>query len=212
MLKVKKLSPFHSIGEVETYFESVSDSQAIACVNWSDFQYKPEVSFKIAHTGKEIYLQYIVREKYLKAELLNDNDSVWTDSCVEFFFSPIEDGSYYNIEFNCIGTALIGYGFGKVNRERAGIEVTSKMLRHSSLGTQPIGHKEGDFSWKLTMIIPVSAFYKHDISNLSGMKSKANFYKCGDGVKKPHYVSWQPIEFERPNFHLPQYFDEIIFE
>ena len=213
MLKVKKLFPNNtSVQEAEIYFYSYCESENIEQVNWNAFPYKPEVSFKIAHSGTEIYLQYQVREKYIRAKHKQDNESVWTDSCVEFFISPVDDGSYYNFEFNCIGTALVGFGYGKPDRERAGIEITSKIERNSSLGSEAIKNKAGDFSWQLTLIIPLNAFYKHNLDTLSGLKAKANFYKCGDELKEAHYVSWMPIQFERPNFHLPEFFGELYFE
>lgn len=213
MLKIEKHTfAGTSLVEAEAFFNAQHNSHFINCVNWPDFSYKPDVSFKIAHTGREIYLQYLVSEKYIRAKYTHDNDSVWTDSCVEFFISPVEDGSYYNFEFNCIGTALLGYGSGKADRERAGIDITSQIQRISSLGSQPVLPGEGDFSWKLTIIIPLSAFYKHRIESLSGLKSKANFYKCGDELKVPHYLSWNPIRVSKPNFHLPEYFGELLFE
>lgn len=213
MLNIKKLvQPVTNIQEAVNYFFTHEETHKIDHVNWPNVPYKPDVRFKIAHSGTEIYLQYIVKERYIRAKYKNDNDPVWTDSCVEFFFSPVDDGSYYNIEFNCIGTGLIGFGHGKQNRERAGIEITSKVERDSSLGNDAIPSKEGNFSWTLTLIIPVGAFFGHDLTNLSGLKARGNFYKCGDELKKAQYVSWQPIVFERPNFHLPEFFGELQFE
>lgn len=213
MIKVKKLfQPNTSVQEAENHFYTNGESHPIACVNWSQYPYKPDVSFKIAHSGSEIYLQYHVKEKYLRAKYKNDNENVWTDSCVEFFISPANDGSYYNMEFNCIGTTLIGFGNDKQNRERAGAEITSGIERNSSLGDDTIESKAGEFSWTLTLIIPLHAFFKHNIHSLSGLTSRANLYKCGDELQEAHYLSWQPISFERPNFHLPQFFSELIFE
>lgn len=213
MLRVEKcLHPAASVEEVKAYFDRVSEAEKIDCCNWSEFPYTPQVEFKIAHSGEDIFLQYRVREKYLRAKHTRDNESVWTDSCVEFFISPVDDGSYYNIEFNCIGTALVGFGYGKPNRERAGEEITHKIIRLSSLGEQAIKNGEGDFSWELTLIIPAEVFYHHQVDSLSGLKIRANFYKCGDELKEPHYLSWKPIQFERPNFHLPEFFGELQFE
>ena len=36
--------------------------QPLEVVNWKDYPYKPEVSFRIAHTGREILLHYKVKE------------------------------------------------------------------------------------------------------------------------------------------------------
>ena len=212
MLKIRKVSALQSLQQVQELFDSSDISGKIDKVNWEKFSYKPDVEFKIAHADTEIYLQFNVNEKYIRAKHLHDNDSVWTDSCVEFFISPTEDGSYYNMEFNCIGTTLIGFGFNKTERERAGADITNKIRRRPSLGSQAIEHKEGDFTWDLTLIIPLSCFFKHQIHSLSGLNARANFYKCGDELKESHYLSWNPIEFERPNFHLPQYFGSVYFE
>lgn len=38
---------------------------------------------------------------------------------------------------------------------------------------------------------------------------KANFYKCGDGLTVPHYLSWSPIVTEKPDFHRPEFFNQI---
>ena len=43
-------------------------------------------------------------------------------------------------------------------------------------------------------------------------KLMGNFYKCADGTDSPHYVSWSPIKTEKPNFHCPEFFGELIFE
>lgn len=213
MLKVEKcLHPAASVEEVKAYFERKTWSGKVGVCNWKDYPYKPNVKFKIAHSGEEIFLQYQVKEKYLRAKYRKDNESVWTDSCVEFFVSPLEDGSYYNLEFNCIGTALVGFGHGKPNRVRAGEEITHKITRLSSLGEMAIDNVVGNFSWELTLIIPAEVFYQHELGSLSGMKMRANFYKCGDELLKPHYLSWKPIQFERPNFHLPEFFDVLEFE
>lgn len=212
MLKVKKLfQPNTSIQEAENFFYSYDKSEKIDHANWKDFPYKPEVSFKIAHSGTEIYLQYQVKEKYIRAIHKHDNESVWTDSCVEFFFSPAGD-SYYNLEFNCIGTTLAGFGKGRHDRVRAGLEITSEIERNSSLGNDTMRSREGDFTWHLTLIIPLNVFYNHPMETLSGLTARANFYKCGDEVKEPHYLSWKPIHSEKPDFHLPEFFGELYFE
>jgi hypothetical protein len=213
MLKIKKLfQPNTSLPEAENFFYAHPEAEKIGFVNWESFPYKPGVQFKIAHSGTEIYLQYLVNEKYIRAKYKNDNEDLWTDSCVEFFIAPVDDGSYYNMEFNCIGSALIGFGHEKNNRERAGIEITSKIERSASLGNDTIESKEGDFSWTVTLVIPLTAFFKHSLENLSGIKARANFYKCGDELTEAHYLSWKPIIFERPNFHLTEFFGDIFFE
>ena len=42
-------------------------------------------------------------------------------------------------------------------------------------------------------------------------KIRGNFYKCGDLTAQEHYLAWNRVDAERPNFHLPEYFGELIF-
>ncbi|MBR3471266.1 MAG: hypothetical protein IKH22_01600, partial [Prevotella sp.] len=36
-------------------------------------------------------------------------------------------------------------------------------------------------------------------------------YKCGDCLSVPHYLSLFPITTERPDFHRPEFFQDIVF-
>jgi hypothetical protein len=56
------------------------------------------------------------------------------------------------------------------------------------------------------------AFEFHQLKSLKNIKCKANFYKCGDELSQPHYLSWNNIKSGKPNFHLPEFFGEINFK
>ena len=47
--------------------ENHIEFQAIDCVNWKDYPYRPEVEFRIAHTGDAILLNYRVKEESVRA-------------------------------------------------------------------------------------------------------------------------------------------------
>lgn len=72
--------------------------------------------------------------------------------------------------------------------------------------------KEGNFEWSLTVALPIELFSLNNITPLSGRSVKANFYKCGDELPEPHYLSWSRVGTERPNFHTPEFFGTIYFE
>ena len=192
--------------------EEKIDFIPIQHANWIAYPYKPTVSFRIAHTDDTILLHFRVREASIRAKYINDNDAVWTDSCVEFFSMPGGNNIYYNIECNCIGTILIGAGSSRHGRERASQEITSLVNRWSSLGRQPFDEKIEDTSWEVALMIPYTAFFKHHLTSLDGREIKANFYKCGDELQTPHFLSWNPIKTEQPDFHRPDYFGTLIFE
>jgi hypothetical protein len=181
-------------------------------INWPNYPYKPEVRFKMAYNEGNIFLKYFVNEKTVRAKYGEDNGKIWTDSCVELFCIPGNDDIYYNLEFNCIGATLIGAGASREGRQRAGIEITSQVQRLSSLGNLPFEERAIGEEWNITLIIPFSAFYLHQITSLKGKTIRGNFYKCGDELTEPHFVSWNPIRFEKPNFHLPEFFGKIMFD
>lgn len=184
---------------------------AIGSNNWpAAFPYKPKVEVRVAHTGDAIILNYRVEETSVKAEAA-DNGNVWEDSCCEFFSIPAGDGVYYNIECNCAGQMLIGSGAGRKDRVRATKDVLDSVRRWSSLGREPFAEKEAPAQWQMVMVIPVSAFFRHHLTDISGTTIKANFYKCGDKLSRPHYLSWNPIDLPRPNFHCPEFFGEVEF-
>lgn len=188
------------------------DFESINCINWESYSYKPKVKFRIAHTDGSVLLHFKVTEASVRAKYSNDNGAVWTDSCVEFFSIPANDGIYYNIECNCIGTILIGAGPARENREHAPKEVTSLVQRWSSLGREPFEEKVEETDWEVALIIPYRVFFKHQISCLDGEQIKANFYKCGDELQTPHFVSWNPIVIDKPDFHRPDFFGNLDFE
>jgi hypothetical protein len=47
---------------------------------------------------------------------------------------------------------------------------------------------------------------------MSFWEIKANFYKCGDELQTPHFLSWNPIEIDQPDFHRPDFFGTLEFE
>ena len=188
------------------------DFSEIASVNWpNEFPYKPDVKFRIAYSDAGILLHYRVTEQSIRARFANDNDSVWTDCCVEFFSQPEDDGYYYNLECNCIGTVLCATGNTRNERTRATEDVLKSISRWSSLGRDTFEEIEGEKTWELALIVPTSVYFKHNITSLAGKTFKANFYKCGDALKVPHFVSWNPINIEKPDFHRPDFFGEIHF-
>ena len=185
---------------------------AIDTNDWSaDFPYTPKAEFRIAHTGKSIVINYRVEEDTVRA-VAADNGNVWEDSCCEFFSIPAGDGVYYNIECNCAGQMLIGCGKERENRERATQEVLDTVKRWSTLGREPFEEKDAPRQWQMVLIVPVTAFYNHHVSDLSGITIRANFYKCGDKLRKVHFLSWNPISLPKPDFHCPDFFGEVSFE
>lgn len=217
-LKVKKISfesSTPSMEEIRTAMDKNSiEFHPIDEINWDSHPYKPEVKFRIAYSDQEIYLQYFVKESAIRAKYTQDQGSLpFEDSCVEFFMIPGDDDNiYYNLEFNCIGFGTFDGGAGRRERLRFAEDVMSQIRRESTLAPDSIEASEGQFEWSITIAIPISVYSLSKFSPLSGRKVRANFYKCGDKTPRPHYLSWNPVGTERPNFHTPEYFGFIEFE
>lgn len=214
-MKVKKFDiDINDISAVETVLDSV-ESNKIAICNWEEaFPYRPDVSFNIFHTGSHMVIRFNVTEGCTGAIATENNGRVWEDSCVEFFISPGKNQQYYNFETNCIGTMHIAH------REAPGTDgwmasdqTHSSIVRIPSLGKNVISPSiEGENSWTMILIVPVTALYADEIESWSGLDCSMNFYKCGDHMSPAHYLSWAPIENPKPAFHKPDFFKNVIFE
>lgn len=181
-------------------------------LNWKeDYPYRPITLFNIARSTDSIFIKYSVRGSMLRAIYSNDLEPVNEDSCVEFFCKLPESEEYMNFEFNCIGTC----NASKRKSKTEGVvpytlDELSQIKRYPSIGRRAFNEMEGMFEWELTVKIPFTLLGINP-DNLPE-KLLGNFYKCADGTDSPHYVSWSPIKTEKPNFHCPEFFGELIFE
>jgi len=189
-----------------------SEFQRLGCLNWPlDFPYQPNVGFRISHDADNIYLWYSVEEQTTRAEEGTPGEFVYMDSCVEFFFQPdLNDPHYYNFEWNAIGNLYLAYRTGREDAELAPKEVLALVKAESSIGHQTFSERE-EGPWTLKITIPRKALWKSDVKTFDGLKARANFYKCGDGLKVPHYITWAPINTPKPDYHRPEFFAPIEF-
>lgn len=178
--------------------------------NWvnSDVQ----ASFDIQHDGTSIYLHYFVKEDHVRAVNSGFNSSVWEDSCAEFFFMLKGDGeNYYNFEINAVGTVLGGYGKERNDRTWLPDTALEKIETLPSLGREPFGDIHETTLWTLQVRIPVTTLCFSEINDITGQDAFGNFYKCGDMLKQPHFLSWKPVLIPDPDFHQSRYFGQLSF-
>lgn len=206
--------PFLETGgvlEVEQISQLMEGLMAVPidCNPWPAYQANAEAKFSMAHNGETILLKYKVTEKYLMANEVN-NGNVHNDSCVEIFIA-FDDAGYYNLEFNCLGFTKIGYGNGRNGRRLLPIEVIKQLSFSSKINANGIVNANTGFDWEITLVIPREIFIKHQINSFNNLKAKGNFYKCGDGLPQPHFLTWNMIEADTPDFHRQEFFGELMF-
>jgi len=204
-LEIKKVS-YSKTGELQ-FPEAI---HPISNDNWN-YSVDVEAKFGLAYDDEHFYLRYIVKENHPKAVSTIINGPVWEDSCVEFFIS-FDDKVYYNLEFNCIGTIVVGCGANKADRQRIGEEIISTIQTDPSLGRELIDIENTPTEWSIDIIIPKQVFSEANPKLSQGQSFKANFYKCGDKQKEPHFLSWNTIDHATPNFHLPAYFGNLLLK
>ena len=197
----------------ETDFEEAMKSleyNQISQFPWGNVDPEPSVRFKIAHNNYAIFVHFDVLENETLARHNNHNDPVHKDSCVEFFIAFDEKPSYYNFEFNCLGTCHAAWGSSRNNRQLLRpstidqIQACTK-IRRASLKQFSL------INWQLSLRFPLNVFAFDKIESLSGQKATANFYKCGDDLSQPHFITWNPVKAISPDFHLKSFFGEIVF-
>ena len=176
---------------------------------WNAFPYKPQASFAMAYGDSSVYLKFFVEEKHVRAVYSEPNQPVYKDSCVEFFVSFADEPEYYNFEFNCAGTCLLSFGEQRNNRKMTTADLIKSIAFQSSI--KPTTKKDANIGWELTLVIPFAAFQYHKFSSMKGKKCRANFYKCGDDLPEPHFLAWNIINTEEPDFHRPEFFGTLEF-
>ena len=190
----------------------------VACVDWPEgYPYCPKMEVALAHAGDRLLVHYRVSERCIRAAAPADGGHVWEDSCCELFLQPVEGGPYYNFECNCGGTLLLAAGEGRYNRQPATKELMQQVDRWSSLAPEAKGGgtlialDEGDHSWHMALIIPAVALFQSDVATFDGCHMRGNIYKCGDALSVPHFLSLYPISTPQPDFHRPEFFQELRF-
>jgi hypothetical protein len=180
-------------------------------------KFKPAVQAKMMYDDANVYIVFRVQDRYVRCVANQVNGRVWEDSCVEFFFSPDTNlpEHYINLETNCGGTPLMHYHTipGKENADLKVEDIKQVEIAHS-MPQQVDPEITEPTTWTLEYRIPLAVLEK--VSNVTrprqGVVWRANFYKCADKSSNPHWITWSPVENDKPNFHLPRYFGVLEFQ
>lgn len=174
----------------------------VDCVLW-----EPDCGIRmeqqLAWNEEALYVRQRAWEENVRAEHTTPLSAVCEDSCMEFFFAFGEDGRYFNFECNPNGCLYLGFGAKREERVRLIVkEAARKLELHTARLTD---------GWELRYCIPLSflrVFYP-ELTLKPGLRFHANCYKCGDKTENPHYLAWNPVASETPDYHRPMDFGEM---
>ncbi|MGS2741588.1 carbohydrate-binding family 9-like protein [Sinomicrobium sp. M5D2P17] len=176
---------------------------------WEQYPDVVKAGCKVAHNGDALFLSYYVEENHVVASSVT-NGNIHKDSCVEFFISFGDDDSYYNLEFNCIGWGKIGYGKDRHDRNLLPSRLVESVTSFSSI-TSKVVNEEKHFIWEISFVIPITVFCHNHIRSFSSLRARGNFYKCSSAGPRPHYLTWNKVNTEKPDFHRKECFGELEF-
>ena len=159
-----------------------------------------------------LYVGFKAYDKDIWSYLTERDSTTCSEDVLEIFFKPDEQNdAYYNFEINAIGTVLGAFGIDRNKRFHLADSLLTQIDTTPSLERKPIESLEQRTFWSMRLIIPVRIFHFSNIKTLSGVDAQANFYKCGDKLKQPHFLSWKPVLTSTPDFHTPKYFGQLYF-
>jgi hypothetical protein len=197
---IKKINTAPDWSEIETltignkYFDTPEDVNAFA---------------QLCYDSERLYVHLIAEEPSTRAVETSVLGMPCEDSCLEFFFCPMEnDNRYFNLEYNLNGCLFFGFGSGikdLVRLTAAEEENFNKLFNTDA--------KKNDKGWELFYSIPfefIKRFFK-DFEIYGGKKIRANCYKCSDLTVPSNYLAWNPIVDEPFRFHRPECFGEMTF-
>ena len=156
------------------------------------------------HDGENLYIRMTAKENHIRATLTGTLDQVCNDSCLEFFFAPVEsDKRYFNFECNPLGTLYLGFGAERPTRVRQIVKNTAMF------SIQPFTTEDG---WGITYRIPGDFLRVYFPDFRFEGTAAGNFYKCGDETVVPHYLAWSPLTSDNPDYHRRWDFGTLVFE
>jgi hypothetical protein len=177
----------------------------------------PDTRVKMRYDKNYLYLIFRVADQYVRAVAKKTNGKVWQDSCAEFFFTPGKDSKkgYFNLEVNCKGVFLLQYHEPESKKEGfvdtldcTGIKIAHSLIENAEEEIR------NQVVWIVEYRLPVSFLSKYMEAENPGKGKmwRANFYKCADSTSQPHWLTWAPVNYPKPKFHLPEFFGWLEFK
>ena len=166
--------------------------------------------------GDGLFVKMFCDETDPRRTVTAHGDKVIMDSVLEAFFAfpdervpldeegrPGNDGLYINFEINANGALYAKTGWGRQGRET----LTEEELEAAS----PSAWIDAE-GWGVEFTIPDRLITR--LIGINGFKPGdefyCNFYKMSENPEIEHYFTYNLIESEKPNFHLPRCFAKAV--
>lgn len=173
---------------------------------------KPQTEASLLMTEQGLHVKFEVQESSpLTTSKVQQEPMlmVCQDSAVELFlaFSDLENDQnfkpalehcmYTNIEINSAGICYAKYGHSRKNRTAFSPEQIASLQIKTTIQ---------DNKWSCELIVPRSL-----VKEMAGYDAfdgifALNLYKISESKEVEHYISFNRIEVDKPNFHLPEFF------
>jgi len=202
-------------GDVSKPEWTLAEAREIGEFLWYRRGKKQRTTFKALYSDAALYLLFECEDIHIYSECTELNGPVYQDSCVEFFATPHPDRGphYFNLEMNCCGFFLVGYGPDRNHRTRIDATLASRVSIFHSVPGPTKEESEDDDGWVIEAEVPfemLAEFARADAPN-SGTQWRFNAYRCG-GKTDDQYAAVFPIDVPNPDFHRPDFFGPMRFE
>lgn len=175
---------------------------------------KPETKATLAMTDKGLEVHFEVKESdplITAKEQQEPMLMVCQDSAVELFlafpddehdqdFKPqLEHCLYLNIEINSLGICYAKHGHSRKGRTA---------FTKEQIAALNIKASKSDTSWCIDLTVPrdfISSLAHYDAFSPDHVFA-FNLYKISETKENEHYIAYNKVDVQAPNFHLPEYF------
>lgn len=165
---------------------------------------KTDAKVQFSFEESTLIINFEIFEEEIRKETTFHNDNVHEDSCVECFFQIPNSDEYYNFELSASSFMKVGRGASRNNRFLFDESIINTIDKKVTI--------INDNHWKAEIKLDLKKWKVLSHDSIENNKTiKGNFYKCGDKLKKPHYLSLFLIDVKEPNFHIPKFFDKLVF-
>jgi hypothetical protein len=182
---------------------------------WYKAGVKQDTQVRVLYDDQAVYSQFICEDRHIFAQITQVNGNVCLDSAVEFFatIEPERGPHFFNLEMNCCGVPLFGFGPQRQGRISITPDQASRIPIATSVPGPTKAESPSDNGWWAVATIPfdfLREFTGRPVAPKAGTRWLANFFRCG-GKTDYQFASWNNIVWKQPDFHRPEFFGELLF-